>query len=133
MLDTCSFVGPLIPLFRTSGDISSGFQRQSGFCLIWTCGGVHNIRSLRFTSGATHLLVYNASIAASRLPHMHVSAVVGCRDLNRWPPARQSDTLPTRSRHLALQPVSKIPYPFLIYFCPNRNQIVISGQKKHES
>ena len=30
MLDTCPFVGPLIPLFRTSGDVSSGFQRQSG-------------------------------------------------------------------------------------------------------
>ena len=28
------FVGPLIPLFWTSGDISSGFQSQSGFCLI---------------------------------------------------------------------------------------------------
>ena len=28
------FVGPLIPLFRTSGDVSSGFQSQSGFCLI---------------------------------------------------------------------------------------------------
>ena len=29
------FVGPLIPLFQTSGDVSSGFQSQSGFCLIW--------------------------------------------------------------------------------------------------
>ena len=28
------FVGPLIPLFWTSGDISSEFQSQSGFCLI---------------------------------------------------------------------------------------------------
>ena len=28
------FVGPLIPLFWTSGDVSSGFQSQSGFCLI---------------------------------------------------------------------------------------------------
>ena len=28
------FVGPLIPLFRTSGDVSSGFQSQSGFYLI---------------------------------------------------------------------------------------------------
>ena len=31
LLDTCPFVGPLIPLFRTSGDVSSGFQSQSGF------------------------------------------------------------------------------------------------------
>ena len=36
LLDTCPFVGPLIPLFWTSGDVSSGFQSQSGFCLIWT-------------------------------------------------------------------------------------------------
>ena len=28
--DISPFVGPLIPLFRTSGDISSGFQSQSG-------------------------------------------------------------------------------------------------------
>ena len=36
LLDTCPFVGPLIPLFWTSGDISSGFQNHSGFCLIQT-------------------------------------------------------------------------------------------------
>ena len=36
LLDTCPFVGPLIPLFWTSGDVSSGFQSQSGFCLIRT-------------------------------------------------------------------------------------------------
>ena len=30
LLGTCPFLGPLIPLFRTSGDISSGFQSQSG-------------------------------------------------------------------------------------------------------
>ena len=29
LVDTCPFVGPLIPLFWTSGDISSGFQGQS--------------------------------------------------------------------------------------------------------
>ena len=27
---TCPFMGPLIPLFWTSGDVSSGFQYQSG-------------------------------------------------------------------------------------------------------
>ena len=36
LLDTCPFLGPLIPLFQTSGDVSSGFQSQSGFCLIRT-------------------------------------------------------------------------------------------------
>ena len=34
LLVTCPFVGPLIPLFWTSGGVSSGFQSQSGFCLI---------------------------------------------------------------------------------------------------
>ena len=74
-------MGPLIPLFWTSGDITSGFQRQSA--ALFTLGrGVHDIHSLRFTSGVTHLLLYNASIAASHLPHMRVSAEVGCWDLN---------------------------------------------------
>ena len=27
-------MGPLIPLFWTSGDVSSGFQSHNGFCLI---------------------------------------------------------------------------------------------------
>ena len=31
---TCPISGPLIPLFWISGDVSSGFQNQSGFCLI---------------------------------------------------------------------------------------------------
>ena len=47
------------------------------------CRGIRITHSLRFTSGVTPLPVYNASIAASRLPHMRVSAEVGCRDLNR--------------------------------------------------
>ena len=80
-----------------------GFKARVGSALFELCGGVRDIdlRSLRFTSGATHLPVYNASIAASRLPHMRISAEVGCRDLNRRPPARQSDALPTRPRRLA--------------------------------
>ena len=36
-----------------SGDVSSGFQSQSGFCLICICGGKFNGHSLRYTSGAT--------------------------------------------------------------------------------
>ena len=31
---TCPFLGPLVPLFWISGDVSSGVQSQSGFCLI---------------------------------------------------------------------------------------------------
>ena len=32
--DICPILGPLVPLFWISGDVSSGFQSQSGFCLI---------------------------------------------------------------------------------------------------
>ena len=60
------------------------------WCLLWVSKpewaalftqfgrGVHDIHYLRFTSCATLLPVYMASIAASRFPHMHVSAEVGC-------------------------------------------------------
>ena len=85
-----------------------GFKARVGSALFTLGGGVCNIRSLRFTSGATPLPVYNASIAASCLPHMRVSAEVECRNLNRWPPARQSDALPTRP----WRPAQKKPLNF---------------------
>ena len=34
LADTCPFWGPLVALFWISGDVSSGFQSQSGFCFI---------------------------------------------------------------------------------------------------
>ena len=51
---TCPILGPLVPLFWISGDVSSGFQSQSGFCLIRIAEGECNVHSLRSTSGATH-------------------------------------------------------------------------------
>ena len=78
-----------------------GFKARVGSALFELCGGVCYKHSLRFTSGVTPLPVYNASIAASHLPHMRVSAEVGCRDLNHRPPARQSDALPTRPQQPA--------------------------------
>ena len=66
------FVGPLMPLFWTSGDVSSGFQSQSGFCLIrtWRRRTSSITRSLRFTSGATPANLLAASMAAEpSLPH----------------------------------------------------------------
>ena len=47
-----SYFGALIPLFWISGDVSSGFQSQSGLPYSH-CGGERNVRSLRSTSGAT--------------------------------------------------------------------------------
>ena len=35
VLDLCPILGPLVPLFGISGDVSAGFQNQSGFCLIY--------------------------------------------------------------------------------------------------
>ena len=79
-----------------------GFKARVGSALFALGRVVRNIHSLRFTSGATPLPVYNASIAASHLPHMHVSVEVGCWDLNCRPPAQQSNGLPTRPWRPAL-------------------------------
>ena len=49
-----------------------GFKARAGSTLFELHGGVPDIRSLRFTSGATPLLVY-------RFPHMCVSAEVRCQ------------------------------------------------------
>ena len=72
LLDTCPFVtSPL------------GFKAKPEWAALFTLGrGICDINSLRFSSGVTPLLMYNSSIAASRLPHMCVLAEVGCWDLN---------------------------------------------------
>ena len=53
-------MGPLIPMFWTSGDVSSGFQSLGG--------GIHDICSLRFTSGETLADLLVAGMAADRFP-----------------------------------------------------------------
>ena len=75
--------GHWYPCFGLLVTSPMGFKARVGSALFALGGGVRNIHSLWFTSGATPLPVYNASIAASHLPHMRVSAEVGCRDLNR--------------------------------------------------
>ena len=85
--------GRWYPCFGLQLTSPLGFKARVGSALFALGRGIRNIHSLRFTSGVTPLPVYNASIAASHLPHMRVSAEVGCRDLNRRPPARQSDAL----------------------------------------
>ena len=65
----CPILGPLVPLFCISGDVSSGFQSQSGFCLIHLfCRGECNVHSLRSTSSATHVDLLMATIAACYFP-----------------------------------------------------------------
>ena len=63
----CPILGPLVPLFWISGDVSSGFQSQSGLPYSH-CGGKHNVCSLRSTSGATHADLLAAGFAASPVP-----------------------------------------------------------------
>ena len=70
LADTCPFLGPLVPLFWISGDVSSGFQSQSGFCLIrYFCGGECNVHSPRFTSGATLADLLAAGAQPVTSPH----------------------------------------------------------------
>ena len=57
---TYPILGPLVrALFWIFGDVSSVFQSQRGFCLIYFCGGKCNVHSLRSISDATpaHLLM----------------------------------------------------------------------------
>ena len=53
-----------------SGDVSSGFQSQSGFCLIhFFCGGEYNVHSPRSTSGATRADLLAAGAQPVTSPH----------------------------------------------------------------
>ena len=75
---TCPILGPLVTLFWISGDISSGFQSQSGFCLIrYFCGGECNVHTPRFTSGAT--LADLLAAGAQQVTSPHACAEVGLR------------------------------------------------------
>ena len=67
-------VGPLIPLFWTSGDISSLFQRVSSLIL---GGGIHDTHSLRFTSGVTPADLLVASLEAELFSTTYLSAGIG--------------------------------------------------------
>ena len=73
-----SFLGPLMPLFWTCSDISSGFQSQSmqPYSLFWQRHVWCTFREIHLWCN-TDLLT--ASTAAGHFPHMRVSAEVGCR------------------------------------------------------
>ena len=87
LLDTCPFLGPLIP---------SGFQSQSGFCLIGTLR-----RRTWYTFPEIHLWcdtsagVYSPHSSQSLSPHVCFSRG-RMPDLNHRPPAWQADVLTTR-------------------------------------
>ena len=90
---TCPILGPLVPLFWISSDISSALQSQSGSCLIHFCGGACNVHSLRFTSGATPANLLMASTKLITLL-MFVSADVGIGlGSNKQPSAQKTNAL----------------------------------------
>ena len=55
-------MGPLKPLFWTSGDVSSGFQSQSGFCLLVMSQGFKaRMGSALFElSGGIHIMYFSS-------------------------------------------------------------------------
>ena len=64
-------MGPLIPLFWTSGDVCPGFQSKGGFLACTLCC----LRTIRFTSGSTPGDCIEVSMAASHVPYMLVTTV----------------------------------------------------------
>ena len=81
-------------LFWITGDVSSGFQSQSGFCLIKCfCGGKCDVHSSRSTSGATHANLLVASVKPVTSPHACAEVGLGL-DLNRRSPGQKKNALP---------------------------------------
>ena len=90
----CPILRLLVPLFWISGDVSSGFQSQSGFCLICMFyRGKCNVHSLASTSGTTPAGLWTTSITASHAPHASAEVGLGS-DLNGQPPAQKTNSLP---------------------------------------
>ena len=80
------FLGPLVPLFWICGDVSSGFQRQSGFCLIHFFPLVLHVP----TSWQPKAQPFTAS---------HASAEMGLdSDLNGQSPRQKMNALPLCQR-----------------------------------
>ena len=75
-VSTGSTVGPLIPLFQTSGDVSLSFK--SKWAALFTVGrGVYVTQSPRFTSGATPADLLAASMATEPFSSVYLRAGIG--------------------------------------------------------
>ena len=109
LADTCPFLGPLVPLFWISGDVSSGFQSQSGYCLIrYFCGGECNVHSPRFTSGATLADLLAAGTQPVTSPHACAEVGLGS-DSNVQPQEQKTNALPLCQRPGLLKLTFEIP------------------------
>ena len=66
-----SFLGPLVPLFWTSGDVSSGVQSQSGFCFIHIFAEANVMYIPRDPPALLHMPTFWWLVRSQPLPHMH--------------------------------------------------------------
>ena len=107
-------MGSLIPLFWTSGDISSVFQSGGR--------GIHVTCSLRFTSGVTPADLLASSLAAKLFSSMYLQAGIGG--------ARNWDLLYHHSRCETRQVDERFTdwaMPLLIYFILKQESLSIHG------
>ena len=95
LADTCPFLGPLVPPFWISGDVSSGFQSQSGFCLIHVFAEV-NVMYIP-TSSATHADLLAAGVQPVTYPCACAEVGLGS-DSNRQSPTQKTNVLPLWQR-----------------------------------
>ena len=105
-------MGPLIPLFRTSGDVCPGFQSQGGLACMLSClraiPQIHlwcdTCRPLDGEHGSRATLTH--ILAAVRHIHKHWWHQGRSRGSNLWPgPGLKPATLPCRSTaHLTTRP-----------------------------
>ena len=92
LADTCPFLGPLVPLFWISSDVSSGLQ--SGSYLICFFAEVNVMYILQFTP-----LVLHSSIPWHPVTTLHASAELGLGwDLNGWSLGQKTKALPLWQR-----------------------------------
>ena len=93
LVDTCPFWGPVVPPFWISGDVSSGFQSQSGFCLIRNVDA--NVMYIPQDPPLVLHMLTSWLPAAQLVTSPHASVEVGLGpDSNRQSPAHKTNVLP---------------------------------------
>ena len=79
MAYTCPSLGPLVPLFWISCDISSVFQSQSAFCLICFFFAEVNVIYIPIDTPLVQHMLISWWLAAQPVTSLHTSAEVGLR------------------------------------------------------
>ena len=89
------FGGPLVPLFQISGDVASGFQSQSGFCLIRFFAEANVMYIPWDPPLVLHMLTSWQSVTSS---HACAEVGLGSNHLNRQSPGQKTNALPLCQR-----------------------------------